>query len=125
MADESIEKTAFSTHDGHYEWLVMPFGLTNAPATFESTLSKVCRPHKQYIARLPDDILGFSKTREEHKRQVQAVLHSLDQHGFTLQLKNVNGSAMKLFFLVSLYTQAASFLTQQKSTPSKSAYPRQ
>ena len=79
MEEADIEKTAFITQDGHYEFVRMPLGLTLA-----RDLWKVLHGIENtgiYV----DDIIIYNDTWPEHLSTIETVLQRLKEANFTLK----------------------------------------
>ncbi|GJW70026.1 putative reverse transcriptase domain-containing protein [Tanacetum coccineum] len=78
IKEEDIPITAFETRYGHFEFQVMPFGLTNAPAVFMGLMNRVCKPYlDKFVIVFIDDILVYSKDKEEHRKHLKIILELL------------------------------------------------
>lgn len=100
IAEGEEWKTAFRTKYGHFEYLVMPFGLTNAPASFQRFINEVLQEYLDlFVIAYLDDILIFSKEKEEHVEHVNKVLEKLQKASIKLKLKKCEFHVQETEFL--------------------------
>jgi hypothetical protein len=96
-----ILKTTFTTRYGLYEYTVMSFGLTNAPAYFMYLMNKVFMEFlNKFVVVFIDDILVFSKTKEEHAEHLRLVLQKLREHKLYAKRSKCEFLSKEVSFLV-------------------------
>ncbi|MFM7683964.1 MAG: RNase H-like domain-containing protein [Bacteroidota bacterium] len=85
VSENSIAKTAFSTGDGHYEFLRVPFGLRNAPSEF-SQIMKMIFGNCSFIEVYIDDITIHSSSVKEHFEHIKFVFVQLIRNNLKLNI---------------------------------------
>ncbi|KAH9670785.1 hypothetical protein KPL70_017109 [Citrus sinensis] len=100
-----IHKTAFRTHNGHYEYLVMSFGLCNAPSTFQAIMNSIFRPYlRKFILVFFDDILIYNPSWRSHLTHVKQAMEVLKQHQFFLKANKCTFGQQELEYFGHIIT---------------------
>ncbi|KAH7713491.1 pol polyprotein [Aphelenchoides avenae] len=86
MHPDSVEKTAFGTFCGLYEWLRCPFGLKSAPAVFQRVMEFIRQQVTSCCLVYLDDILIASDTEQQHLADIRQILKVLIRHNFRLRI---------------------------------------
>ena len=79
------QKTAFSSLNGHYEYVKMPMGLKNSPATFQRLMDQVLLGLQETeLFFYLDDIVIYAKDLEDHGKKVSHLLKQLKEANLSL-----------------------------------------
>ena len=105
LDEDAIEKSAFVTPDGHFEWTVMGMGLCNAPASFVRMVSKVLGSllWTNCLAYL-DDVVIFSPDYDKHLLDIEQVLTKLRNAGLKLKPSKCSFAQRRIEFLGFIIT---------------------
>ena len=85
LTRESRAKSAFVVPMGKWQFKHTPFGLSQAPAYFQLLIAKVLMGCSNFAMGYLDDIIIFSKTKEEHLQHLEEIFTRLRKFGLKMK----------------------------------------
>jgi hypothetical protein len=94
---------------------VVPFGLSNTPVVFMFLMNGVFRNYldKFFIVFL-DDILVYSKSKEEHEQHLRMVLQVLREHQLYAKLRKFSFYQRQIHYLGHIILEEGIFVDPKK-----------
>jgi hypothetical protein len=108
-------KTAFQTHNDHYEFRVMAFGMISAPAMFQQAMNaSLALVLQKFVLIFFDDILVYSLDYDSHLKHVQAVLEILHRDKWHIKLSKCAFAQEQIAYLGHVIFAAGVSMDQSK-----------
>ena len=85
LTEGSRPKAAFVVPMGKFKFLRTPFGLSQAPAYFQLHIDNVLQGCSKFAMGYLDDIIIFSKTKEEHLEHLEKIFRKLREYGLIMK----------------------------------------
>ena len=105
MHPKDVSKTAFRTHEGHYEFLIMPFGLTNAPFAFQALVNHIFKLYlRKFILVFFYDILVYNPSYDQNLIHLKTAFQVLKQHTLFAKLSKCNFGKTQVEYLGHVVT---------------------
>jgi hypothetical protein len=113
---DSIEKLAFVTPDGQYEYLRMPFGLANASSIYQRAINTALQSEIQEGIALVylHDVLIPSTTVKKGLANLRKVSTILQSHGFSINVEKCSFLQIEVEYLSRVISNG-----EVKPSPSK------
>jgi len=104
--EEYTFKTSLKTSYGHYEFVVAPFGLTNDPSTLMCLMNNVLHPYlEKFVILFNDDILVYSKNKEEHVEHLATMMRLLREHHLYAKLDKCSLFQSEIHYLAHVISK--------------------
>nr|GEX16700.1 hypothetical protein [Tanacetum cinerariifolium] len=124
VRSEDIPKTTFHTRYGHYEFLVTPFDLTNDLAVFMDLMNRVFHDYlNKSVVVFIDDILVYSKSKEEHEQHLRTVLVILREKKLYAKFSKCEFWLERVLFLGHVVSTKGIEVDPAKLEPYEENYP--
>ncbi|KAL6145652.1 hypothetical protein ACLB2K_056337 [Fragaria x ananassa] len=115
MYEEDTHKTAFHTHEGHYEFVVMPFGLSNASSTFQALMNYIFRSVlRKHVLVFFDDILVYSADLPSHLSHLEEVFKLLENNALKVKISKCKFAARSVQYLGHIISEKGVAIDQEK-----------
>ncbi|KAG1255504.1 hypothetical protein G6F68_010323 [Rhizopus microsporus] len=86
MDPRDAHKTAFIANGALYQFKVLPFGCVTGPNSFSRFMHGVIQNLPRVMVYL-DDVICFSRTKEEHEQDLRALLQRLSEYNLKISVK--------------------------------------
>lgn len=102
---EHVERTAFATFLGLFEFLRMPFGLCSAPATFQRVMESMRKELTDAFFIYLDDVVLASDTEDQHLSDIDQFLQVIIKYAMRLRLDKCSFGKSEIKYLGFLISE--------------------